>query len=491
MLALLEALDWTVVGIYAAIVVSLGIWYGRKSKTAEDHLVGGRRLPWWAIGISIIATSFSSISLVALTDDGARRGMHYFHTQAGDLLGMVIVAAFFLPRYQKHNLLTAYELLELRFGRAASRLASALFVLTVLARAGILLFAIASPLAYLLEVPLAPCIVGVGLIAMVYSTLGGMRAVVWTDTLQFLLIIGSVVTCFVVLAADLPGGAQGLADAVSARTASPFPNFDPDPARFPTFWTGLLAYGILAASIFGTNQQTVQRFLATKDVRAARRAGFLGWGLGAVIAALCLALGAAIATWTVHQGGEVLAKDTLATFVGARLPGGLKGVVVAGLLAAAMSSMDSTIHSMATSTWVDFLRPRGGVANDRHVLRVTMLLTVIYGVFAILAGLYAASQGEAIIQLLLKWMGWLLGPMLGLFLLALFTRSVSQGAALFGVGVGYLGAYAMNLPVEGAPEAQPWLVTQGLSTLWTCALAAMLTLSGALLAAGLGARDGD
>ncbi len=493
MLAVLSTVDWVIIAAYGALVVGLGWWHNRKQKTSEDYLLGGRRLPWWAVGVSLIATSFSSVSLIGWTQAGASSGLAWLQFQIGDLIGLLIVLALFLPYFSNLRLTTAYEFLEVRFGSVAARLASGIFLVTVLARAGILLFAAAVPIAWLTHESITLCVVIVGSAALLYSAVGGLGAVVWTDTLQFLLIVVGVLACFVLIAQDLSGGAGAIFDALFGEKATPLVNFDPDPGTVPTFWSAIFAYGTLTVAVFGTNQQAVQRFLACRDMRASRRAAFLGWGLGAFVTFLTLSLGAAMALWFQAEGRTAGGDSIFADFIALRVPSGLRGVLLAAVLAAAMSSMDSAIHSMSTAAWVDFLRPRNGVASDRRALLTTRCLTVFFGLLAIAAGLYAAEQKEEIIQLLLRWMGFLAGPMLGLFLLGILTRKrVGQASAVAATLVGYGAVYLLNRPFEGLANAKgvapsSVLGHQGIHHMWTAPVTLCLTISAGLLISGIAA----
>ncbi len=493
MLAVLSTVDWVIIAAYGALVVGLGWWHNRKQKTSEDYLLGGRRLPWWAVGVSLIATSFSSVSLIGWTQAGASSGLAWLQFQIGDLIGLLIVLSLFLPYFSNLRLTTAYEFLEVRFGSVAARLASGIFLVTVLARAGILLFAAAVPIAWLTHESITLCVVIVGSAALLYSAVGGLGAVVWTDTLQFLLIVVGVLACFVLIAQDLSGGAGAIFDALFGEKATPLVNFDPDPGTVPTFWSAIFAYGTLTVAVFGTNQQAVQRFLACRDMRASRRAAFLGWGLGAFVTFLTLSLGAAMALWFQAEGRTAGGDSIFADFIALRVPSGLRGVLLAAVLAAAMSSMDSAIHSMSTAAWVDFLRPRNGVASDRRALLTTRCLTVFFGLLAIAAGLYAAEQKEEIIQLLLRWMGFLAGPMLGLFLLGILTRKrVGQASAVAATLVGYGAVYLLNRPFEGLANAKgvapsSVLGHQGIHHMWTAPVTLCLTISAGLLISGIAA----
>ena len=433
-LADLVWIDWLIVGAYGLAVVAIAAWALRRQHSSDDYLMGGRSLPWWLIGMSIIATAFSSISLLGWTGKGYVSGGKWFQLQAGELLAIAIVMVLFLPYFARLRMTTAYEYLEARFGPTSRVIASGMFHLTVLARGGLFLYLTARALHVFVEIDIGWSIVIVGVVAMVYSSLGGLGAVVWTDGLQLTLVIAGVAACIVVVLGELPGG---LSDVLASASREPLMDFRPDPGLFPGFWSSLLAYGLLALSVAGTNQQAVQRYMACKDLQASRRAALLSWAIGAGIVLLTLGLGAALHA---HWGGRpVRADDVFTTFVRDELPAGLAGMMVAAIFAASMSSIDSTVHSMATATLVDFVdRFRARPLTDARRMRVARTLTLVYGVLAIAAAFYAMRQGRDVIDLLLAWLGRLAGPVLGLFLLGMLTRFVREPHALVGLVCGYL-----------------------------------------------------
>ncbi|MDJ0975708.1 MAG: sodium/solute symporter [Planctomycetota bacterium] len=488
-LAAIDLWDGLIVLAYACVVVALGVASKRKQKTAADYMLGGKQLPWWAIGVSLIATSFSSISLLGGTDSGFSTSYAWWQLQLGDLLAIGVVCVVFLPFFARLSFTTAYEYLEVRFGKVARRLASVLFHVTVLLRAGPILATTAAVGAHVigLDGHIELAIIGVGIAAMAYSAVGGLGAVVWTDTLQMVLVVGGVIACLALAMGDLPKGEIGFDDALNGKDRPPVFDVSPDPARVPTVLTSVLAYGILAMSVFGTNQQSVQRFLACKDVRAARRAGVLAWAIGAVVVALTMTLGIALYAW--YDGaapkGDI---PVLGTFIADRVPIGLTGVLVAAILAAAMSSMDSAIHSMSTATLVDFVEPlRRAPLDEAGRLATARRLTLIYGVLAIAAALIAHQQlaGSAdkqtnVLTLVVRWLGYAAGPILALFLLAIGTRRVGERAAVIGVLAGYLFAFLANDPF-GWMGAETPLARLGFHPLWTAAFSCVVALGVALL----------
>lgn len=492
----LAPLDWTLLGLYGAVVVGVALRARRQSAQSEDFLLGGRRLPWWALGVSIIATAFSSISLLGWTWKGYSEGLFWIQLQAGEGLAVAVVAVVFLPWYAATRATTAYELLERRYGRATRWVASAAFHVATLLRAGILLFATAKALALFTELDVDASILVVGLAAMAYSSVGGLGAVVWTDLLQMTLVVGGVIGSIALIAGDLPAGLAQVAGGIGTGVRPDVVDLSPDPARHPSLWSALIAYGVLALSVAATSQTPVQRYLACRDLAQARRALVLSFGIGLGVMALTLFLGVALYAWNAHHGGSVerwhtgaaVASDTVFPgFIAERVPTGLAGLLVAAIFAAAMSSIDSAIHSMATATQVDFVeRLARGPLADRRRLAWARRLTVLYGVLCVGAALYASRQPGDLIDQLLRWFAILGGPMLGLFALARSRRGPRQAGVLAAVGAGYAAAFAFDPPFAVGLPAGGLAAGLGFHPIWAAAAGFGTTLLGAALFAALG-----
>lgn len=441
--ASLEPLDWIIVAFYGLIVVAVGAVAHWKQKTADDYMLGGRRIPWWLLGVSLIATAFSSISLLGWTGKGYSSGPQWLQLQVGELLAIILVCLIFLPFFSRQKLTTAYEYLERRFGPRARWFASALFHLQVLARAGLFLFLTARAVSVFTDLNVESSILVVGIAAMLYSSVGGLGAVVWTDAVQLMLVLVGVCASIILILQDLPNGLSDVVAAFSEEGRPPPVNTSGSMEEFPSLLSAALAYGVLALSVAGTNQQPVQRYLACRDLKSARRAALLSWGIGFVIVALTLCMGVALHVW--FGSTRVASDDVLTTFIVQRVPIGLAGLLVAAIFAASMSSIDSAIHSMSTATLVDFVeRLRTTPLVPRIRLRLARMLTLAHGVLAMGAAYLASTQGRDVIDLLLLWLGFLAGPVLGLFLLGMLVKRVDELSALLGVTAGYVAAIVFS-----------------------------------------------
>jgi len=483
----LEPLDWILIALYGAVVVGVGIHANRRQKSTEDYVLGGRAMPWWAVGVSLIATSFSSAALIGGTSFGYARGMSYLQLQIGDLLAVAVACAIFVPFFSRLRITTAYEYLEKRFGVVARTVASALFIGQTIARAGILVYGPALAISVVLGWEIEPAIVLTGVAAVIYSATGGLAAVVWTDLLQFTVVVVGIGATIVLVVGDVPGGLGEILGAASESGRLAPITWEVNAGSIFNPLGTTLAYGTLALSVAGTNQQAVQRYLACRDASAARRAAYLGWGIGFVAVALTLFLGTCLSVWTgvAPEGSAVvhsIAEDgnaVLPAFIVHRLPAGLAGLMVAAIFAASMSSMDSAIHSMSTATLIDFVRRfRRTPADDAAELRLARILTVAFGGVATAAAIVAAGEGQLLLDQLIRWLGYFAGPLLGLFLLGVLSRRANERGAVTGVLIA--GTMVVVAVLLEAPMAY------GFAPLWLAPLACLVTVLFGLMASLLG-----
>jgi solute:Na+ symporter, SSS family len=453
----MSTLDWVVMAAYGAVVLGIGWYANRRQKTSEDYFLGGRRLQWWVVGVSLVATSFSSLALIGCTGFGYRTGLKYLQLQIGDLLALIAVMVIFLPFFSSLRLTTAYEYLEKRFGVVARSVGSLLFIGQTLMRTAILVYAPALALAAILGWSIEGSILVAAGAAILYSAFGGIGAVVWTDLIQMAVVVFGVTVCVVLVAGDVPGGLGAILDHARESGRTEVVTLSASPGTPFNLLGSLIPYMFFAFSLFGTGQQAVQRFLSVRDLRSARRAGITAWTVGTIATAITLFLGVCIAAWadlapTAGTFSPPVGDDVLPMFIAARLPAGLAGLMLAAIFAASMSSIDSAIHSMSTAGIVDFLRRFSKrPPSPKAELRAARLGTVAFGVIAVLGALYAAAGEAHIFETLFKWLAYFAGPLLGLFLLGLLTRRVEQVGALVGAGVA--GGFVLLCVIIEAPRA--------------------------------------
>ena len=480
--------DWIVLGIYIATIVAIGVWANRLQTDTEAYFVGNRNVRWWAAGLSIIATSFSAASILGVPGYAYTSDMWYLQYQIGDFVAAAIVAALFIPFFHKvPGLTTAYEYLEARFDLKTRLLGSSLFSLTVLLRAGTLLYGAALLFSAVVPTDVIPGLTGVeeavvifGLIAIVYTVMGGISAVIWTDVIQFVIMSLGIVASMAVVVHGTPGGWEAaFAEAGQLQKLDVFHTED------PTSGTGLLTaifgYGLLAVSLFGTNQQPVQRYMTVKRPGEAQGALLLGVGAGALGVLLSLLLGVFLFIYYQHHPERLpdglTADQVMPHFVNTQVPPVITGALVAAVFAAAMSSLDSALNSLAAALTVDFLtRFRPGVSEDRR-LRFAKVVVVTAGIFGIGVGIYSARTGAPLIDLILSFMGYFAGGLLGLFLLGMLTKRANGHGAFAGAIVGTLVVLMVTENDFGLPPLHAWLGIEPVPFIWSTAIGLLVTVT--------------
>ena len=453
----MSAIDWIIVVVYGIILVSIGVAASRKQNTTDEYFRGSRQLPWWAIGLSLIATSFSVASLLGGPGQGYNNGLLYLQTQIGDLIGFGLVIAIFLPFFIGLNLTTAYEYLEKRFDAKTRSLGSLCFLLFVIARLGGLLYAASLAVATVAGMPLPAAILLVGIVSIVYTVAGGIAAVVWTDVLQFIMIFVGLGAGVWAASAGVPGGFGELWSTAGEAGKLTVINATWEPDSIYSLPTAMFAYGILAFAVAGTNQQSVQRYVSCANETDGRKAILLGWFSGFIGVAATLILGALIFSfYTINAGlPEGLANDEiLPHFIVNDVPPVASGFLVAAIFAAAMSSIDSALHSLATCMTVDFYdRYSTAPPNEARSLKVAQFLIVVWGLLGIVAAFYVANVEQNLLQFLIEFTTMFVAPLLGLFLMGVLFPRINANGAFYGTVVTIIlfriGAEAGWLPFPG------------------------------------------
>src|SRR5213594_950347 len=372
----MRSLDIAVIIAYFAAVIAVGLLLAGRQRDASDYFLGHRGLPWWAIMLSIVATETSALTIISVPGLATRGDLTFLQLAFGYLVGRIGVAAFLLPGYFEGTQDTAYQRLERRFGRGARRTAAGVFLVTRALADCVRIFATAIPLAIITQWSLAAGILAIGIVTVIYTWVGGLRAVVWVDVIQLgVYLVGGIATLLV--ATHLAGGVGAFARAWDAGKLVAL-DFTPSFKVLYTFWGGVLGGVLLAGASHGTDHLIVQRLLAARGLRDAQRA-LIGSGVF-IIAQFALFLLVGTSLWL--AGADIApmgSSDVIyPTFVITQLPAGLAGLVVAGILAAAMSSHASAVNSLASASTHDFYAPLSGRQEPEQLLRVGRWLTLVW-----------------------------------------------------------------------------------------------------------------
>lgn len=455
----MRSLDIAVILIYFAAVVATGLLLSGRQRDAADYFLGRRGLPWWAIMLSIVATETSALTVISVPGIAARGNLTFLQLSFGYLIGRIGVASLLLPGYFEGTQETAYQRLERRFGIAARRIASAAFLVTRALGDGVRVFATAIPLAIITGWSIPVGILAVGVVTIFYTWVGGLRAVVWVDVIQLVFyLLGAIAT--IIIALNEP--VYSLGDAWRAGKLTVI-----DPAlsftRTYTLWGGLIGGALLSAASHGTDHLIVQRLLAARDLPDSRRA-LIGSGMF-IIAQFALFLFVGTTLWIAGADRPELAADAIyPTFVVERLPAGLSGLVVASILAAAMSTVSSSLNSLASASTHDFYAPLTRRTDAEHLLKVGRGMTLLWAGILVGGALLFKSRDTPVVVLALSIASITYGGLLGSYLLGGLWARTRQVDVIIAI----LAAVAFMIPVVlGFPGrllpglAWPWYVPLG------------------------------
>lgn len=482
-------IDYIVIIVYLAGVAFIGIRIAGQQTSTSDYFLGSRDIPWWAVLFSVVATETSTLTFISIPAVAYGGNLTFLQITLGYIIGRILVSIYFLPKYTEGNLSTAYQFLGDRFGQSMRNATSTTFMVTRLLADGVRLFATAIPLAVILrlggafagwgdlEVYILSILV-ISFITVLYTLIGGIKAVVWMDVMQMGVYIGGAVVAGCVIIAGLPNGLSGAinmaAEAGKLQVLDfgfnmTFTDFIAQPY---TFFTALIGGAVFSVASHGTDQLIVQRLLTTRNLKDSQRA--LVWS-GVVVAlqfALFLGIGLLLYGFYNAQSPEAMglatADEIFAKFIVEQLPVGLSGLIVASLFAAAMSSLSSSLNSLASSTTLDLYKPYFGQNNtEEEDLRISRIITIIWAIILTGSAFFFAflqlqgDQRPAVVELGLGIASYTYGGLLGAFLLGRLFTKPDKTDALIGF---FAGLISLLFMVKG--PIQNILPGDGLSIAW-------------------------
>lgn len=463
----LGAIDYGVMVIYLLLVVIIGWFYSRGSTNTENYLLGGRSMGWFIVGISYMVSLLSTLTLVMVPGEAYNNGLIMALKNIIGPFFAVLTFFLFIRFYFKTNTFTPFQYLEQRFNPHVRGIAAAAYWLTRLLYLALVLYSSAKVFEGASGWPVQMTILIVGVVGLAYTTMGGIRAVIWTDLVQFVVLALGLGLVFIVAVGQVPGGITGAIEfafengrGLEELSEPSFYGFDPHDRI--NLWIMLLAS--FSAYLFynSADQIAIQRLLSTKGYREAKRSLFTFLVLGIPIPIMLWILGLAIFSFYSHGPEANMPKSgdlALFQFIGNELPTPLPGIIIAAMLAAVMSTLDSGINSLATVATKDFyLRMFRPKANETEQVLFSRKMTVFTGIFAIIAGLIismvSSSIGETIIEASTVWISFasVLGPV---FLLGVTTRSLNGRQVIYSMAAGWAGLipmiiwYIVSRRVEG------------------------------------------
>jgi SSS family solute:Na+ symporter len=482
----IHPVDLAIVIVYLLGVTALGVWFRRAQKrvgdreaVSRDYFLGGRTAPWWALAFSIVATETSTLTIIGTPAISYGGNLTFIQLVWGYLVGRALIVVLLLPGYFRGEFFTAYALIEKRFGEKMRAVAATTFLVTRAIAEGVRVSAIALVVSVVLGTSERLAVLMVIALTVLYTFEGGMKAVIWTDVAQLLLYLtGSAVTFWVVLH-KIPGGWSEVTQ-VAAAAGHKLQVFDFSfhLATKYTLWSGVIGGAFLTMASHGTDQTIVQRLLAARNERDSRRALLTSGVIVLVQFTVFLLIG--VLLYVFSQRAPLLAPGErtdriLPTFLVREMPMGLAGLLLASIMAVAMSNASGSLNSLAASSVLDFSRLRGRSADPAKFLRLSRRMTLIWG--AVLMGFGLVTWGP-LLEAGLTVASMPFGSLLGLFLLGTLDRNANARGALAGM---IAGLAAILFVFRFTAMAFTWYVLVGASV--TLVVGAVWSRVGARIAA--------
>lgn len=433
--------DYVIIVAYLILITTIGIISGGKQKSVKDYFLGSDVVPWWAVCFAIVAAETSTLTFISIPGLAYLTNLNFLQLTFGYLLGRIIVAFLFLPAYFQGELSTAYAFLENRFGYKTRSFASIIFMFTRTAADGVRLFATAIPLKLMLNIDYPLAILIIGVIALLYTSFGGVRGIIWVDVIQFLIYIGGAIISAILLINLVPGGWEKIISIASESKKinlinlgleSGFNNFFSQPY---TLISGLIGGAFLSMASHGTDQLIVQRLLATKKLKSAQKA-IIGSGI-IIIFQFFIFLFVGILLFAYYGQIEMRSDEIFPFFIINVIPTGLKGIIIAGLFAAALSTLAGSISSLSSATVMDILVPYfKKFQDDRKKLFASRIITIFWAIILILVAFIFMESSRAVVEIALSIASFTYGGLLGTFLLGVLNKRSTQEDALAGFVAG-------------------------------------------------------
>ena len=467
--------DITIILFYLVIVALIGSFSGGKQKTVKDYFLGGTGVPWWAVAFSIVAAETSSLTFISLPGLAYISNLHFLQLTIGYLIARIIIAFVFLPAYKKGKMTTAYSFLEQRFGIRLRRFSSIVFLFTRIAADGVRLFATASPRALIFKTTsyfqswsnseiYIVSIILIAIVSVVYTYTGGVKGVIWADVVQMSIYIGGALIALYLLLGQT-GPSVELGDKLSVF------NFDfgssiADFFRKPyTFLGALVGGAFLSMASHGTDQLIVQRLLSTKTLKDGQKAIVASGILIMIQFILFMTVGLLLykyfqgisltdAASPFHKPDEIFPY-----YIIHHLPVGVKGIIIAGLFAAAMSTLAGSMSSLSSSAMFDLYLPIYGkqISADKE-LKISRLFTIIAGTILVFVAFLFITMSHSVVEIALGIASITYGGLLGVFLLGLLFKRANEKGAIIGFSIGIIAMLAVSLPpiIMGNPPYLHW-----------------------------------
>ncbi len=470
-------IDYLIVAVYLIAVAVFGKISGGKQKSVKEYFIGSKEVSWWIISFSIVAAETSTLTFISIPGLAYLTNRNFLQLTFGYLIGRILVAVFFLPAYHKGELSTAYAYLENRFGKKTRSFASIVFLFTRTASDGVRLFATAIPLYLLIDISPMIAIIIMAVVALLYTYTGGLKGVIWVDAIQMFIYIGGAIVSIYFLNTLIPGSWTDIfsSEEISKKLSifnlgfsGGLSNFFSQPY---TLLSGIIGGAFLSMSSHGTDQLIVQRLLAAKNLIDSKKA-IITSGIVVIFQfALFLLLG--VLLYSYYGQMDIRSDEVFPKFIIEVLPTGIKGFIIAGLFAAALSTLAGSITSLSSSTVMDLYLSFKKSVDEKKSLLLSKTLTIFWAGMLILSAFIFMESPRAVVELALSIASFTYGGLLGTFLLGLLNKKAKQEDALAGFAS---GIFVMIAVISLKLVAWTWYILIGVSvTLLVGSLLSSLT----------------
>jgi solute:Na+ symporter, SSS family len=435
----LDKFDFAIIALYLAGITLFGLRFRKQQRSLRDYFLADRNIPWWAISLSIVAAETSTLTIISIPGLAYDTDLRFLQYVLGYLVGRVIISFVFLPHYFRGDLYTAYELIERRFGPRLRSLTAGLFLLTRAAAEGVRVYAVSIVVRIALGTGEIASIAIITVLTLIYTFEGGLTAVIWTDVVQtFIYVGGTLVGLFTILHL-VPGGWPAIHALAGSTGKLRIFDFTPDFWRPYTFWAGLVGGAFFVTASHGTDQLIVQRLLAARNQKDSVVA-LLSSGIAILFQfALFLIVGVMLFAYYRVPSATFGKSDVIyPTFIVTRMPHGISGLLIAAILAAAMSNLSAALNSLSSSSIVDFvLRNRPQVEEGKKIL-LSRWATVGWALILFVLAVLSLHKVARVVEVGLQIASVAYGALLGVFLLGVLTRRTTQAGAMLGMLCGFV-----------------------------------------------------
>jgi SSS family transporter len=444
----LHPLDLVLIVVYLVGITLFGLRF-RSSKepnarSLRSYFLADQSIPWWAIALSIVSAETSTLTIISIPGVAFAGDFGFLQIVIGYMLGRVVVALIFLPKYFQGEMLTAYQLIDRRFGHTLHKVTAGLFLLTRAAAEGVRVFAVSIVVGIAIGTRDVLSIGIISALTLLYTFEGGMAAVIWTDVVQMLIYIGGTVVAIATLGTHVPGGWAQIHEVAAAAGKFHLFHFALNLSETYTFWAGVLGGTFLTMASHGTDQLMVQRMLAARNLRESRIALLSSGAVIFLQFSLFLLIGAGLFVfYGLHPTAFASGDRIFPTFIVREMPIGIAGLLVAAILAAAMSNLSAALNSLSSTTVVDFYMHWRPEADDRERMMISRSSTVVWAFVLFAVAVYSVHAGGKghVVEVGLSIASVAYGALLGVFLLGTLTRYATQTGAI----VGMICGFSLNL----------------------------------------------